>query len=494
MNNLIKNLKYSPLTTIDLSSCIPSSPNIRFVKVDLTKEGVETIYNTQLGSSTGYIYAFSNTDGSKYDLNKCNSTTVNIPLSYKLSDNYIQYIKQGIDVYDTNDSFFTDKCNANENLDYDMPLSKRREISQNMTFESINNGQCQYKGINAKTNSVTLNCPYSENGFAYTINETNGYKLDDDFNPIFKCAGKIKKFNKNIALYVYTIIIMLTIGLLIAFAIYHQTELKKMNPYMISALINDELLLREDNFDRVRPTETDVKPTRENTNPNSSNEGNPSIQPKKTVKLWNLYLKNLLELHPVVGLVRPSFITPLLVRIPVFVFNVLVMFGFCAVYYSDRYIENRMENKDRNEFKYPMRHEFPIIIGAICTAMLFTVILKAIILPSFTRKIKLAEEISAKQGTDERNKVLEQFNIELAIRRTIGGIFATALIVFMYYYTVVFCGVYPKTQHGWAISCFWTLFLVWLLFAPFFILVVAIVETLNCSIPLNYYIKKLFWY
>ena len=77
-------------------------------------------------------------------------------------------------------------------------------------------------------------------------------------------------------------------------------------------------------------------------------------------------------------------------------------------------------------------------------------------------------------------------------RRIISGIFMLALIVFFFYYCVVFCGIYIKTQYGWFYSGIWSLLFNWVIFAPFYILIISLVENKTDKASCVYYMKRLF--
>ena len=79
----------------------------------------------------------------------------------------------------------------------------------------------------------------------------------------------------------------------------------------------------------------------------------------------------------------------------------------------------------------------------------------------------------------------------MLIRRIIAGIFMLALNIFFFYYTIVFCGIYVNTQYGWFYSGIWSLFWVWICFAPLYIVIISAVENAGSEIC-AYYMKRLF--
>jgi hypothetical protein len=52
--------------------------------------------------------------------------------------------------------------------------------------------------------------------------------------------------------------------------------------------------------------------------------------------------------------------------------------------------------------------------------------------------------------------------------------------MFFFYYNYVFCAVYVKASTGWFYSGIWSLFWVWVVFAPFVAMIVTLLDR-SCS-------------
>ena len=482
-NSISSNISY-----LDLSTCSFSSP-VRIVKIDLLKSANE-IYSDATVSNGVYVYAYTQSEESKNEIDlpsQCPSLKIFIPSYSAPDESYLYYKSKGIDIYNKNDAAFNDKCYTNDALEFDLTIKDRNNLFANKTFVSVNENDCEYNEI-TNENYIALTCGVEANVFAYKFAEVSHSKMETDYVQIFKCPGELKNFDKNAAIYVFSIAIGISLIAWIAIFVYASTEMQKSsNQHKINAMRNDGML--QSHFEKVKSTETDVKVT----TVESSNDINKiNIEEKKT--LCSIFISNLYELHPIAGLFRPSVLVPLTVRLPLFVFNLCNMMTFCAIYYDEDYIHDRMFNSERNKFKFPMKEEFPIIICSVCTAMLLCVFVKLVVLVTYGRKEKIVEEVEAKQSFGEKNEIVNRFNKEIRAKRVMGMFIIILMIAFDFYYCVVFCGLFKKTQRGWGYASIWTMFLVWVLFAPFFAFIVSIVETVNCSEKCNYYLKKLFWY
>ena len=78
-----------------------------------------------------------------------NSEKINLVSAGELS-------KQGYDIYDPKDSFYSDKCSSFSNGTVDVTIADRRkDIYQEIDFCQAG---CVYQGVNYTTNKVSCNC------------------------------------------------------------------------------------------------------------------------------------------------------------------------------------------------------------------------------------------------------------------------------------------------------------------------------------------------
>ena len=178
-------------------------------------------------------------------------------------------------------------------------------------------------------------------------------------------------------------------------------------------------------------------------------------------ELWEIFLQNLIEEHPIIKFFNYSIYSPILWNIWMLISNISNLLGFNAIFYSKTLIEKRIYDKHRNDFTYPMRKEFGKIILSIFITMLITIIFKL-----FNYRAPYKE-----------THVLQEYYFEKKrLRRTIGGILMYFLGFFMWIYSIGFCYLYYHSQISWFYSLIWSLFLVWFIFAPFFLFLLSLFQ------------------
>ena len=147
-----------------------------------------------------------------------------------------------------------------------------------------------------------------------------------------------------------------------------------------------------------------------------------------------------------------------------------------------------------------MRKEFhKIILSILCQAVL-TVLIKLLIIVSLRERDNLEAELKKckRISKDEiNNDVLiriKQFEEKMLIKRLIGGLLMLIVVAFFFYYSVVFCGIYIKTQRNWVYGGIWSLFWNWVVFTPIYIAVISFIEYKkeDSYNPLVYNLKRLF--
>ena len=185
-------------------------------------------------------------------------------------------------------------------------------------------------------------------------------------------------------------------------------------------------------------------------------------------------------------------VVPPLVCLWFFVFNTLNVFGFNALYFNNTKIENRIYRKDRDNFAYPMRHEFDKIIYSILSMIALNVVVRAILLMTIGQRKELGRKVEAAKGGEEQEKEIGMFTKRMMTRRLIAMAFMLVVNIFFWYYAIVFSGIYIKTQYGWAYSGIWSLFFNWVIFANIEIVILSVIEFKNGGEECVYYFKKLF--
>ena len=205
-------------------------------------------------------------------------------------------------------------------------------------------------------------------------------------------------------------------------------------------------------------------------------------------------------MHPIAALCHVSIISPLIIHSWFFVFNTLNLFGFNALIYYEALIEKRIYDKKRNNFDYPMRKEFHKIILSILCQVALCVLIKLLMMVWLEQRNDLKmglTKCTLKPHEEIDNNVVyrvDLFQNDMLLRRLIGGGIMLLIVTFFFYYSVVFCGIYIKTQSNWFYSGIWSLFWNWVIFAPIYIVIISFIEHKkeNSYDPLVYNLKRLF--
>ena len=208
----------------------------------------------------------------------------------------------------------------------------------------------------------------------------------------------------------------------------------------------------------------------------------------------NILIHNFKKLYPFMNLFRNTLRYPLFINISFFVFNLVVIFGSNALFYSENIIEKRIMNSKRNTFIYALNKEPIKIILSLLLSMICMLIVRAIIIIPRIQNKKLYEYIKSheiNEGIQEEKTQLKNF----FFRRIIISIFMNVFSIFLFYYVIVFCSLYRNTQLNWFISGIWCLLIEWVILSPLYILIISIIEKKGRSQKISsYYMKKLFMF
>lgn len=408
---------------------------LRNLEEELTSNEVQISVYKEMGNSTYSQIYLSNKD----------KVTIYQPLNSEINETLYQYYQsKGIDIYNPNDKAFTESCYYNDNFDYDLTQKYRRTtVYQNKTFTSSN---CNYTGYDIELGYIKLEC-YVSDSYIFTDKELDIEDIEHLDNLPTKCGGNINNLSNNIAFWLFLVLILIFIVMDIFMLIISLRNDKGNNIEV--ALLNDELIERNQNnkFHQVMATE------------NIKSLENDKVQPEEVIvefqsqlAFGQIVMKNLCSLHPISTLCKSSILMPIVFNIWIFIYNIFILFGFNAVYFNETMIEDRITNKSRNDFVYPMKTEFEKIMASIATSIALTIIVRAISLVTMTKKTELSNNLNNAKSNEEKQSIANNFAKSYLARRIISGIFMLALIVFFFYYCVVFCGIYIKTQYGWFYS------------------------------------------
>ena len=300
-----------------------------------------------------------------------------------------------------------------------------------------------------------------------------------------KCGEDVENIEENIAFWLFLIFFVIVIMFDIILAVGGMKNILKSGG-VEKAIRNDDLENQQNGF-------TQVPKSTEQSKPESEERGIKSeeihIELQHEMKSFgSVLVNNFKSLHPLLSMCHQSILSPMLFTSWVFIYNLLNLFGFNALYFNETMIEDRIYDKHRDNFGYPMKTEFEKIMAAISTCIALTIVVRLIALVTYGQKEKLMQQI---QTNKERVQVINEFNKSMLLRRILVGMFMLALNVFFFYYCVVFCGIYVNAQYGWFYSGIWSLFFNWVIYAPLYIVIISAIESSGKD-SCDYYMKRLF--
>lgn len=434
------------------------------------------------GTSTVLVRFYDSTTNNIVEVNPNNKITMEIESTLQdMNDTlYLYFISKGLDIYNIEDPAFTDPCYINKRLEYDLSQKYRKQdLFQGKYLKPAQ--ECLYEGANLETQRLLFKCNF-------TSNQTEFYhfikgNLTDQFeisNLVIMCPNKIYVLT-NIAFWLYLICLCHCIIMMIGIYMY-------MTIYSPG---NIEYWLMKDNIKfHQKPVETIGNITEYNKEVIQMDDISPDIIVTKSFK--EVFIHNLISLHSITTLFNLTITKPLFLKVAIFFFNIFCIFGFNALYYTENNFDMRMTDDFRDNFAYPMKSEFDIIISSIVTTMALTMIIKAVNYVSEFDKEELSVTCQKANNINQAYQGIKDFWRKGLWKRILSYILMILISGFLCYYSVVFCGIYIKTQYTWSYSGVWAILLNWVLFCPFSILIISAIE-LSSETCANG-VKQVFWF
>ncbi len=387
------------------------------------------------------------------------------------------YLKKGINIYDSRDIVFREECYRTTKFNFDL-ISKFRNSLFQGEFYSEN---CQKNYIkNSNEYSVTFICDKLTNEFSYYLRNKSNYQINlVEYKSSYlslHCLNDTQDIGKNIAFWLYMILIILIITFSI---LLFKTKKYKLED-LFDILKNDQLEIKTPNeYEEYEELRSNHKNKIEYYEFTTGNNGYFSI-----IKF------NILHYHPLLIINKTSFLCPKWLNCLIFIFNISNLFGFNCLLYTNSYLEQRIYNKYRNNFTYPIKNEFSKLLFTILISLILTILIKGLNLISYSE----ARSISLSMIKNQKiNKIFIEKNAynKFYIRTLISLI----IFIFTFYfwlYCIGFCYIFPKAQISWFYSGIWCMFLNWIVFSPFFLLILSIVEMFSVKFNYHYYFKRIF--
>ena len=114
-----------------------------------------------------------------------------------------------------------------------------------------------------------------------------------------------------------------------------------------------------------------------------------SISSNNKNTYFKIFSENIGELHPIINLKNLSNFFPLDLKCICFIFNILQIFFFNSILYSEKIIERRIYNKNRSKIFYPITNEYCKLLLSIIISMVCLFTIKLIIIYTIEQKVKL---------------------------------------------------------------------------------------------------------
>ncbi|MCQ2815962.1 MAG: hypothetical protein MJ252_01730, partial [archaeon] len=461
-----------------LSECFEKTDTINFIRSDLL-DAVKGIRVGDKDLSACHLKGYYRTNL------ECDTTYTPKVSTMDLT----QFENKGIDLYDPYDPAFVDKCFITPDpFEFDITQKFRKNVLfQGGKLKLPPEMACEISNLVCEDKSVQIDCAGGDLPKSVVLSSAESANFDKTvYNVVFTCSNFEGLSSNSGLIFTAILIVILIIGGVLALI----GEIKEiLGIKNIKKLAHDGIVI---SADRV-PGEYipgQGKGPQEKTDPNANPARDVTIETGSATandigsgeKSFGKYLlSNLLRLHPITACFYQTMITSLALNVVFLVAQIMMFFGFNAVYFSETYIEDRIFDADRDGAAYPLKKEFVKIILSLLSTVAVILIARLI---SFVTT-KSFEGI--KVGTVESIKTFFRENL---IRRIVSAVFLGIAIGFFGFCSISFCNMYPHTSNGWAFSGIWTLLLDYIILAPIYIIIISGVEckAKDCALVM----KKLF--
>lgn len=516
--------------------------------------------NPNLSSNIIFFDIYDFTSRAKVDMSICKTSNNPIEIEFPFNPNqgssismpdYLKYKALGVDIYYADDIAFNTRCfNFGDYYNYDTTENYRRfNIFQNLTI-SCTGGDCQYTGFSDDLKHINCQCGNIDDntGVSSQLTDYIFPKASDINLEVVNCPhmGFNEKIYRNAGFWVSLVAIVAFISAILihpgVFKLIVENDDMRYGALKFDGIIsdkdNEEIQMVDCEYAHPKEVAAANKDgriyleTEDNMNMNmnlNNNKETEKANDKKENKdrhirmgseeqlnihrtatattgeahyqsFWQIYFKLLFEDHPVFSLFNHSIICPFGLKITLFFFKLFMYFSINAFIFTDSYIETRIYHVDRYKFAYPMYMEFSKIIATIVILSLVLIIIRFISLPWPKYKKRLIKECREASTPQEEVAACYNFYNKLFVRFSITITVIGVLFAFFFYYNIVFIGVYPQLFAGWLYSAVWCMILIWVVFSPFVILILSLVEYFGqtfkwveiCGIWTTYPLKFMF--
>ena len=429
----------------------------------------QLIYPSQSKLSSNNQYVVYNSKGEELDLGLCNKTHITItnPINEEMEGVNFTLAKQlqdeGINIFNSSEPFFNDKCISYSLDGKDLTVKDRREkILQNIPL--CEEG-CQVQNINYTLSSIDCECTPKKEGFNSVI-ESNEIisTLTDLINNynfyIFLCANNIRtiqllNYGNLIIGSLFAIIVIISLFFLFCQMkyLYGFTNKFFANPASSSTIRLYSLKSKEEiqNSESMKTNDKeDISSQRDNNSfdieEDELNElefDDAIIKDKRN--FCKYYFDLLCENQIILSTIfNSSIFYPLCLRLIMLLFTISAFLFFNELFFTEDYISNRLNSSSNFDIIYIFKNELSKSVYSSLMAMLISKIM--IIVTSVKGKV-----FKLLQDKDNPNYRKDMYNVIRSIKTRIFILF-TIIFIFLFlfwYFLAIFCRLYMNSQIFW---------------------------------------------
>ena len=437
--------------------------------------------------------------GDILDLSYCDGTEVSIESPIALPEDGMsieeinKFSDMGIDVFNTSDTFFNDKCYpfTSEENKTDVTLEDRRtNYYQNISLCA--NG-CTYKGVNINDLRVSCSCEFNSgdnnnkeelsigkkvfSSFKGSINQNNYIVIT-----CYKIVFDLDIIKNNIGFYVFLIFNLMQIINLIIFSIYSKIIFAKAfcsNPsinqkHNNSMISNDTISYASSTINLSKQKPNNNKEHRSAYHKYLDDMDYENAKKKDSRKVYSVIIWRSKHYHPFyIAFCEENEENIRNVAIGLLLIGIESDFAVGALFYSDKYISNSSNQGGTYDFIFSLyKILYSTALGIIVSYGC------AIFAVTFNHKI-----------LSKDSQMISKTIITKKIQLCLFFLILMCFSFFYWYFVTAFCGVYQNSQINWLLDSLSSLALG--LSFPFF---TAIISTLGRFFAYRFNIEVLFYF
>ena len=308
-------------------------------------------------------------------------------------------------------------------------------------------------------------------------------KVDQRYDVAIHCHSSINGVKGNFAFYFYSALFVIGLCIEIPLLLFYikriyKTKIHHHNNSNNNS--NDNISHNNSNHSIIHNQNHSLDSNnRKHINSAFIIEEQEEVNPKHHSCLFVLF-RNLRLYHPVIIIFKNHLSDPQVLNVYFLLFKIACLFGFNCVFYTEKLLEHRIHSAYRNSFFYPMKYNFDtVIILSIASTTGINLLFRLIMLVPRSCMLK--------------QKSMFTFNKIFFCQRMVACVLMLGVMIFFYYYSIVWCGVYKNAQKEWMYMGIWCMLWIYFAFSVVYIAIITLIQvTCRKSCPeVVYYLKKL---